>query len=148
MDHLSGWLRSKNEYVVQFALKLADIYRQMEVHDIVAECLQSANEKIRFQSIKTLGRIADDNTNQIFIACYEHETYDNKKNILKQLRFIGDEQCLPFLEGALKEEDDFLKLEAARAMVAISQSSEILSKYHEDETLLSISKQVQYEHSK
>ena len=48
MTHLPLWLRSSNEYVVQFALKLADIYQQIYVNDIVIDCLASNNEKIRY----------------------------------------------------------------------------------------------------
>jgi hypothetical protein len=145
MDNLPLWLRSENEYVVHFALKLADIYRRMEVHDIVVESLQNENERIRFQAIKTLGKIAGDDTNRILTGRYEHETYDNKKNILKQLRFTGTEDCIPFLDTALTEDDDFLKLEAARALAAISNTPDILNKYSEDPTLLSITKQIRYE---
>lgn len=145
MENLPMWLRSENEYVVHFALKLADIYMQMEVHDIVVECLQSENEKIRFQAIKTLGRIAGDDTNRILTDRYTNETYDNKKNILRQLRTIGTEECIPFLETALAEEDDFLKLEAARALATISDTPDVLDKYGDDATLLSITKQVRYE---
>ncbi len=148
MDRLPLWLRSDNHYVAQFALKLADVYRQMDVHDIVVGCLESRHQKLRFQAIKTLGRIAGTDTAAILIARYPGEPHENKKAILQQLKGIGDSRCLPFFEGVLSDGDDELKLDAARAMAAISSDADALGLYEGDATLASISKQVQFERSR
>ncbi len=145
LQNLSLWLRSGNEYVKHFALKLTDIYRQLDMHDLVADCLQSANVKIRAQAIKSLGRIADDSTAEILISHYPTETNDNKKKILQQLATIGNNNITSFLEEVLKEDDDFLKLEATRALVAVNNDVKILNKFQADKTMASIARQIQYE---
>lgn len=148
MDQLPDWLRSDNEYVVHFALKLADIYREMDVHDIVVECLQSHNAKLRFQAIKTLGRIARAETGAILTGGYDSESEENKKAILQQLEIMDDLAFVPFLESVITSGDDLLKLEAARALTAISNGADVLTAYASDATMASIRKQVQYELSR
>lgn len=147
IDNLPQWLTSSNEYVIEFALKLADIYQQMEVHDVVVQSLESHNEKLRYQAIKTLGRIARPRTAEILIRRYPLETYENKRKILKQLRQIGTPEHVAFLKATIAQEDDLLKLEAVRALAAIGD--DILSQPHTGDAVLeSIVKHVKYELSR
>lgn len=146
MPHLPLWLQSSNEYVIQFALKLTDIYQQIYVNDIVITCLESNNEKIRYQAIKTLGRIAQETTADALKEQYYKETPGNKLEIIKQLAIIGTSDELPFLTDRLREEDESLIIEAGRAIVAVGgdRSWQML----EDNMLSeSIFKQIKYESS-
>jgi HEAT repeat protein len=118
MDHLPLWLQSSNAYVVQFALKLADIYQQFQVNDMVIDRLKSENEKIRYQAIKTLGGIANETTAKALKEHYAVETPENKLEIIKQLSVMGASDDLPFLIDRLQEEDESLVIEAGRAIVA------------------------------
>lgn len=147
MPHLPLWLQSSNQYVVQFALKLADIYQQFSVHDTVALCLDSPNEKIRHQAIKTLGRLAQEQTAAILCSRYSGETPDNQLEIVKQLIMTGSSDELPFLLERLKEEDDNLVLEAGRAIVTIDRKGWALLEQGliEGQKLPSIFKQIKYE---
>lgn len=148
MDNLPLWLKSGNDYVVEFALKLADIYRQMDVHDIVLLHLDSNREKTRFQTIRTLGRLATESTADILILHYPKETLNNKKETLKQLATIGETRHAEFLVRAFSEEDDFLKLEAARSLALLNGSTEVLNTYGSDPAFESIVKQINFELNK
>lgn len=141
------WLRSANDYVKRFALKLADIYQKLEVHNIVVICLSSIDERVRYQAITTLGRIANEKTAAILTAKYAEETLTNKANILRQLAVIGTESDVPFLIERLREQDDNVKLEAGRAIArCVGSGIDILDRHAAgDETLISISKQIKYE---
>lgn len=119
MPNLPLWLRSQNEYVVHFALKLTDIYQQFHVHDNVVACLAGGNAKVRSQAIKALGRIANADTVAVLKGRYAEETDANKLEILKQVLVNGTAEDLPFLEAALDEQDDSLKKEAGKAIVNI-----------------------------
>lgn len=145
MDHLPVWLQSENEYVVHFALKLADIYRQMDVHDLVLSQLSHPADKIRFQAIRTLGRIANEQTPDILVARYACETPGNKREILKQLSVIAHAAHIPFLEEALLDDSDTIKLEAITAIALLDDTRNLMDKYGTDATMISIIKQVQYE---
>lgn len=145
--HLPLWLKSGNDYVVHFALKLADIYQQLQVHDDVVACLGSKEEKIRRQAIKTLGRVANDETSRILKNSYSDQVVANKREILKQLYIIGTNDDVPFLLEQLNEEDDILKIEAARAMARISEGGVAVLEERTADSLfpLSITQQIKYE---
>lgn len=147
LNRLPLWLTSENNYVVHFALKLAEIYQQFQVHDNVVSCLGSDIEKIRGQAVKTLGSIAMEDTIQILKRQYDEETITNKKIILEQFVVHGSDEDLEFLNARMEEVDDSLKLEAARAIAAISDKAFSDLEYFNsgDGIILSIIKQVKYE---
>jgi hypothetical protein len=116
MPNLELWLRSENEYVVLFALKLSEIYQQMHIHEQVTLCLLSNNEQIRKQAIKALIRTPHDDTVRTIIYHYHNETIANKKDILRGLADIGSEDETDFLLKEMHHHDDDVKLEAAKAL--------------------------------
>lgn len=128
MQGLLRWIRSENEYVVLFALRLAEIYYQLQVHDDVVHCLDHANDRIRHQAIITLARLANLSTTGILVQHYPKETSANKRVILQQLFKIGGDEELAFLQSELDNPDDLLKLESARAIARnCSNGFEILA---------------------
>jgi hypothetical protein len=110
------WIRSVNEYVVLFALRLAEIYYQLQVHDDVVHCLDHPSDRIRHQAIITLARLANLSTSGILMQHYPAETQANKRTILQQIFKIGGDEELAFLDAELNNPDDLLKLESARAI--------------------------------
>jgi hypothetical protein len=122
MPRLVWWLQSKNEYVVLFALKLAEIYQQMQTLKQVSLCLLSENEKIRNQAIKTIIKIPDETTAVTLIYHYQTETSSNRKHILKGLAEIGTENETNFFLQELNNPDDDIKLEAAKALARCAPS--------------------------
>jgi len=147
LKELPLWLVSANDYVRLFALKLADIYQQFQVHDQVVRCLSSDDENIRSHAITTLGRIAREHTIEILKEVYDSETNNNKKNILKQIAAAGSEEDVQFLMEQLSNTDDSVVLEAGRAIVACSENGlEYLTFYAAgNSTLQSITNQIKYE---
>jgi len=116
MPDLPLWLQSGNDYVVMFALKLAEIYYQLHAHEYILPCLSHNNERVRRQAIITIARIANEYTAALLVSRYAGETDANKRVILQQLMRIGGNEQLTFLQQELKNVDDLLKLEAARAL--------------------------------
>ncbi|WP_114790567.1 HEAT repeat domain-containing protein [Niabella yanshanensis] len=147
MPHLPLWLQSANSYVVHFALKLTEVYQQFRVHKEVVQCLNSDNHKIRNQAIKTLGIIAGENTVAILQQQYSAESSANKLEILKQTGINGTEADIEFLKSKLDDADDAIKLEAARAIVAINpKNMTVLNNIAADNpTIYSIANQIKYE---
>jgi len=116
MPKMAKWLTSTNDSVVLFALKLCEVYQQFHVKQNVAACLQHSNEAIRKQTVRTLCRIGDSNSADWIVAAYPAEPYMNQLNILNNIQKIATEQQVPFLQQELDNENDFLKLAAARAL--------------------------------
>lgn len=147
MPNINSWLQSKNEFVVIFALKLAELYQQFQTHDVIVSSLQHPYEKVRFHAIRTLGNIYNENTAEILKKQYQFEVDKNKREILVQICSIGTPDDKEFLLDKLNEEDDFLKLEAARAIARINDDGiSILNAIgQENEVIASITKQIEYE---
>jgi hypothetical protein len=116
MPKLTNWLSSANDTVVVFALKIAETYQQFGVKDKVQECLDHTNEKIRIQAMNTLARIGDSASADKFIARYHHESLQNQILILNKLPLIAADTHILFLAAQLANENDFLKLSAAKAI--------------------------------
>jgi hypothetical protein len=128
MPGLATWIRSGNEYVVLFALRLAEIYYQLQVHDDIVKCLHHSNERIRQQAIISLARLANVSTAAVLTGHYENESPGNKRIILQQLSKIAGDEEIPFLDRELNNPDDLLKLESARVLAkATSQGFDMLA---------------------
>jgi hypothetical protein len=110
------WLRSPNETVIMFAMKLVDRYHRYSEYDNVSACLTHENEQVRKQAVNTLFRISNDTTPQLLVDQYDKETYFNKLNILNQLEEIATHNESEFLTRLLQEPNDTLKLRAARIL--------------------------------
>lgn len=119
-DKIPGWLRSANNTVVVFALKLADEYQVFAVRQDVIQCLVHADEQVRTQALKTLVRLADEETPQILLGYFAKESLVNRLYILDAMRAIGTEADRDFIEQLLDDENDTIKLKAAIVLVAIS----------------------------
>lgn len=147
MPHLPAWLQSSNSYVVQFALKLTEVFQQYRVHQEVVQCLGSDDPKIRHQAIKTLGSIAHEATISILRQQYPAETVANRLEILRQTGINGTEEDIAFLQDKLYEEDDSLKLEAGRAIIAINPGQIAMLNHiaANDPIIHSIANQIKYE---
>ena len=147
--HIHLWLKSKNDYVVLFALKIAEIYQQFSHHELIARCFESKNPKIRNQAISTLSSLDSGNTSSVFKKYYSSETDKNKELILKEFSNIGNLNDVPFLIEKTNEKFDNLKLNAARSLVKCSDNGwEILETISQKDLILrSILRQIKYEHN-
>ena len=54
---IAPWLKSENDYVVIFALKLSKIYNQFGMKDVLLELLEHKNEKVRLELMPVLSHL-------------------------------------------------------------------------------------------
>jgi len=113
---LDKWLSSPNDTVVSFALKLAEHYKQVQVHKEAVQCLQHKNEAVRVQAVKTLAKIGAAGTAELFISAYKNERFTNRLNILKELPKVAGDDQRDFLIVQLHEGHEYLKLAAAKVL--------------------------------
>jgi hypothetical protein len=116
MPKLKKWLTSTNDTVIIFALKLAEVYQQFLVKNIVEECLSHNNETVRIHAVNTLSRIGDSESADKLIEEYNNEHFTNRLNILNKIHLVANAGHIPFLLQQINNENDFLKLAAARAL--------------------------------
>lgn len=121
--NISLWLQSKNESVVNFALRLVEIYQQFDYYDEVKECLSHPSMSICERAIITLNNIGNETTPDLLIKYFPGYDASLQIQILKILQADGNENHLPFLFSLINHPDDSFKLEAAKAILNINPAS-------------------------
>ncbi|SKB31187.1 HEAT repeat domain-containing protein [Daejeonella lutea] len=128
-EHFTGiekWLKSSNDTVVIFALKLARNYFRFELYDHVISCLNHANPEVRYNAILAAKQLQTETTASDILKFYEFDTERNQLAIIRVLEDLRSENNLPFLLNVFLEESNQLKIAAAKAIVAIENGVEQL----------------------
>lgn len=68
---IEEWLRSANETVVEFALRLIEKYKCFTLQNLIIDLLNSPNQNIVSQAIQTLNEIADEDTATLLIPYFD-----------------------------------------------------------------------------
>jgi hypothetical protein len=127
LPKLNRWLKSGNDTVVNFALKLAEHYKQVHVLPESADCLTHKNDAVRLQAVKTLAVIGDASTARLLTVAYTKEAFTNRLNILKELPKIASDEQRNFLIVQLHEGHEYLKLASAKVLAkCTTEGMEIL----------------------
>jgi hypothetical protein len=113
---IESWLKSKNDTVIIFALKLSASYHQFQLYDNIVDCLNHKNDKVRLQAINCLKEIYEDTTALHLIRIYDNESVTHKLAILSALKEIASPESISFLEKQLDSENNQIKLAATRAL--------------------------------
>ncbi|HAL81945.1 MAG TPA: hypothetical protein DCO83_06710 [Mucilaginibacter sp.] len=119
---IDEWLKSANNSVVIFALKLARSYHRFELHDIILSCLDHTDPQVRLQAMYYLCEIHTDETSDHLISRFLKESFKNQLTIIKVLQNIGSENDILFLLSLLDDDNNEMKLYAARALAQIGKS--------------------------
>ena len=118
-DKVGKWLASANDSVRIFALKLVAEHHQQELHDQVINCLYHDSPQVRLQAIRCLREIYTEDTSVALIGIYGIETILCRLAILDTLGQIGSESDCLFLTRRLENDDNNLRIGAARALVKL-----------------------------
>jgi hypothetical protein len=117
IPHFDRWLYSKNKTVVQFALRMIDIFKQRETYSNLFWMLVNEDPEIRNMTIRTIGNLKIKDALPHLKRLYKNETYANCLVIIQALAKMPDESMLNFLKLVIdKEEDVQLQIEAAMAI--------------------------------
>jgi hypothetical protein len=136
LSKLNKWLSSSNDTVVNFALKLAEHYKQSQVITEVEKCLEHKIEAVRVQAVKTLAVLGDPSTAELLTKAYQKERFTNRLNILQQLPKIATDEQRDFLIVQLHEGHEYLKLASAKVLAqCTSEGMEILEAKSYDEPI-------------
>ncbi|MGV3509530.1 MAG: HEAT repeat domain-containing protein [Sphingobacteriaceae bacterium] len=113
---IENWLKSGNDTVIIFALKLSASYHQFQLYDKIVECLNHSNPKVRLQCIRCLKEIYEDTTAFHLMKIYNNEPKNHQLEILIALREIASAESISFLERQLSSDDNQIKLAASKAL--------------------------------
>jgi hypothetical protein len=119
---IDSWLNSQNSSVVVFALKLARSYHWFQWHDTILSCLEHSDPEVRLQAVYCLCEIYTDKTAAILISRCRHEGPEIQLAIVKTLQSIGSEEDIPFLVDLLYDDNNEIRICAARAIIHLSKN--------------------------
>lgn len=131
-DSIPHWLQSNNHSVVEFALRLTEVYKLYDLHDEVAACLSHTNKTVRQKTIQSLKEIGQPASAAILAQQFHKESPDLQLRILDSLRHIGTSNELPFLIDCLSLPQNAIKASAARAIRTIEPNGLSLVKQRVD----------------
>ncbi len=116
---IKKWLRSGNESIVVFAIKLASFFKCYDVYDDVINCLQHDRMEIKLQAIEYLKKIPGENTSEVLMNNYIYDHKIHRLSIIDALKNIGNDQQVPFLLHQLNDVDDDIKAASAKSLAEI-----------------------------
>jgi hypothetical protein len=116
------WIGSGNSSVVVFALKLCYEYQQIQLVDVIANCLHHESDKVRTQAIETLVRLENDQTSKILLQYFDQASRQDKILILDALSNMASESDAAELIKILEYPDNLIKLKASIALSKCSNS--------------------------
>lgn len=114
------WLKSSNNSVVIFALKLAKIYNQFETSNVLIELLSHENEKIRVQTITVLDHLYVSEAKNILKKSFNKRTITEQIAFFKMLENLCDSDDESFLIEHVQHADFEIKLGALKLLKLIN----------------------------
>jgi len=116
LEHL---LKSENDSVILFVLKIIKIFNLFNLKDSIIQLLNHENEKIRIETIVLFGELQITDSLAILKRKYTKSTKAVKLKIIELFGEISDENGIPFLVEQLKIYDYENNLQVLRSILNI-----------------------------
>ncbi|MDD3722176.1 MAG: hypothetical protein PHW92_06795 [Lutibacter sp.] len=110
------WLKSKNDSVVAFALKLAKIYNQFEVKDVLIELLTHQQKEIRVDAINVLNHLQVVEAKNILKNNFNNLSQEEQIAFFKLLENLYEINDEPFLMAHVTHDNFEIKLSALKIL--------------------------------
>lgn len=118
-EAIPRWIDSPNYNVVEFALRLIEVYKLYELHNQVVPCLLHPVKSVRKKAIEAIKEISEPHTAAILISIFQQEDDDLQLLILQVLKETGTEAELAFLLQQLMHPLVECKAAAVKAILHI-----------------------------
>jgi predicted ATPase len=99
ISDIQPWLKSSNDTIVNFALKLAEIYNQNESKDALLDLLNHQNTEIRVKTIHVLTRLNVAEAKTILMLNFENLVLEEQIALFKMLEYIPDINDVHFISN-------------------------------------------------
>jgi hypothetical protein len=119
LPDFSKWLKSTNDTVVIFSLKLIRHFLSIKDSKNVELALTHRSAKVRIEAVETIGSLHNEHALNLIKAQYYKDSKEFKIQVLRCFMGIFKPKDLPFLEVQLLSFDYDISLAAAKAIVAV-----------------------------
>ena len=117
---IKPWLKSKNDTVVLFALKLANLYNQYEVKDVLIDLLSHSNKTIRIQVIEVLTHLYGIEAKDVLKANFNELSLEEQISFFRMLEKLVIPDDEPFIEKHLFHKNFEIQLLALKILKSIN----------------------------
>ena len=105
-EKIQGWLLSKNDTVVEFALRLTAAFKCYALHPAVNDCLQHSSPVIREQALLALQEIYSEDTTPILLNIFPSCTKTEQWLVIKILLNNADKNGIRLLLSLLAQQNE------------------------------------------
>lgn len=113
---LTQWLKSENEYVVIFALKLVKLFNQIQTQDLLLKLIMHPSKLVRKNAIAVLEYFKIDESKTLLKQIFSKSDIDTQRNIIQALANLSNEEDVPFFESQLNNADVEISYLACKAI--------------------------------
>lgn len=117
---ITPWLQSENDYVVIFALKLAKIYNQFGVKDVLLKLLEHKSKKVQLELIPVLRHLHITESKEFLQKNFEVKSLDEQVAIFKLLEDLGGSSDISFIQDNIQNENFEIKFRALNLLKSLS----------------------------
>jgi len=126
---IKPWLKSSNDSVVLFALKLADIYIQFNAKEQLIELLSHESKKIRIELITVLGNLNVMEAKSLLKNCFSERSLEEQIAFFQMMEKMPESADEPFLINHIHHENFEIKLSALRNLKMINPNTYNIQKH-------------------
>lgn len=130
------WLKSLNDSIVLFSLKLISHYQQLDAIDNVIALLKHPDEEIKIQAVQVIGKLEAEFKEAVIYEAFFDETEKVKIEIIKSIGKISSGNYLHFLKSCLNTQEFDVKMAAMRAILAHGKKGKQMLEELRDKTFM------------
>jgi RNase H-fold protein (predicted Holliday junction resolvase) len=120
ISDIKPWLKSSNDSVVVFALKLAKIYNQFEAKDELIKLLHHKSEKIRVDVIYVLSHLNVIEAKKVLKSNFSERSLEEQIAFFKMMESVHESSDEPFLLEYIHHENFEIKVSALKILKIIN----------------------------
>lgn len=126
-QHIENWLKSTNDSVIVFTLKLLRKFRLFSFYPAVLSLLDHPSDEVRIQAVQTLLSLENPSTVSYLTEVYQQQPYEVQLEILRVMKISKDPCCTDLLKKELSENTaSGIKVNAAEALFSLGHREYLL----------------------
>lgn len=120
IPNITSWLKSSNDSVVVFVLKLAKIYNQFEQKDVLIKMLDHENKDIVVEVISVLSHLEVFEAKEVLKNTFEQRSQEEQIAIFKLMENLYEINDEPFLLDYIYHDNFEIKVSALKILKSIN----------------------------
>ncbi|UWX61251.1 hypothetical protein N0B40_03005 [Chryseobacterium oranimense] len=132
-EAIESWLRSSNDSIIIFTLKLLRKFQMLSFYPTVVTLLEHSSVEVRVQAVQTILSLENPSTIRFLTEVYPDQPYEVQLEILRVMKISKDQCCTELIKKELSENTNTgIKVYAAETLFELGHQ-EYLIKLSRDE---------------